>query len=101
LSLDRSAWRNVDLDDLHVFEVADVRDLDLDAVVHATRRAVVGRCAVPSRARCGVLLEALLGWKTSRDLRLEQQDAVAPRDALAGLDPELVDRAGLGGGHVQ
>ena len=45
LGLDRVALRDVDLDDRHVLEVADVRDLDLDRLVGAGTRAVARRLA--------------------------------------------------------
>ena len=96
LGLDHGARLDVDLDDRDVLEIADVRDLDLDHVIEAARRAVVRRTA-PGGWR-GVLLDPLLGRDGCRTVRLEEEDEVALGDAVAGLDRELMDGAGLGAG---
>jgi hypothetical protein len=97
---DLGAGRDVDLDDLDLLEVANIRDLDLHEVVHAAGRAVVRRPRVRRRASRRALLHPLLGRNAGRRLWLEQRDDVPFRHPVARLDPELSNRPRLWAGHL-
>ena len=98
---DDRAGRDVDLDDLDLFEVANVRDFDLHQVIHAARGAVVGRPRVRGWARRCALLDPLFGRNARGCLRLEQHDEVAFRHPVARLDADLGNRPGLRTRHLQ
>ena len=84
-----------DLDDRHVLEIADVGDLDLDGLVQPGR-GTVARCPPPEDREASSLSFPRAGWRPA--LGLQQEDRVALRDAVAGLDLDLADRAGLRAG---
>ncbi len=91
--LDRGAGGDMDLDDLDVLEVADVGDLDVDRIVDAARGPVVRRAR--SRRRRRLALHPLLGRDRGRTRRLEHENEIALRHAVADLHPDVAHRAGL------
>ena len=96
---DLVAFLDQDLDHRHVLEVADIGNLDLDRVV-GPRRGAVTRLDIAGRGG-GVLPQPFLRRDGGPALRLQQDDQVALRDAVAGLHLDLADRAGLGARHLQ
>ena len=98
VDLDLGTGGDMDLDDLHALEVADVGDLDLDRLVDAGRASHSPR-APPSRAS-RVLVDPLLGRDGGGTLGLEREDHTPLRDLVAELDLELGHRARLRRGHV-
>ena len=75
VDLDRRSRLHMDLDDRHVLVVADIRDPDLDRLIHAAGTAVTGLTWAGGRS--GVLLDPLLGRNGGRPLRLQSEDEVA------------------------